>query len=53
MLGGLIAAGLHEVTESYDYAIMFAAVLYVAAATIWFVLPKYRYAKNIGEMPAA
>ena len=43
---------IFDTTHSYDSVFMITAVLNLLVALIWLVMPKYRYAANIGQMPA-
>ena len=43
---------IFDTTHSYDTVFMITAVLNLAVALIWLAMPKYRYAANIGQMPA-
>ncbi|HEY1961745.1 MAG TPA: MFS transporter, partial [Rhizomicrobium sp.] len=43
---------IHDTTHTYASVFLITAVLNLAIAAIWFMMPKYRYAKNIGQMPA-
>ncbi len=43
---------IYDTTHSYDIVFMITTGLNVAVALIWFIMPKYRYAANIGQMPA-
>ena len=43
---------IYDQTHSYDTVFIINIVLWLVIAAIWLVLPKYRYSKNIGEMPA-
>lgn len=43
---------IFDTTHSYDSVFMITAVLNLLVALIWLVMPQYRYAANIGQMPA-
>lgn len=51
-LGAPLFGWIFDKTHSYDTVFLITAALNLAVAFVWFVMPKYRYAKNIGEMPA-
>lgn len=39
--------------HSYDLVFWIVTVLWVIAAVCWYMMPPYKYAKNIGQLPAA
>jgi MFS family permease len=43
---------IFDTTHSYDIVFMITAGLNLAVALIWFIMPKYRYAANIGQAAA-
>lgn len=43
---------IYDTTHSYNIVFMITTGLNLVVALIWLVMPKYRYAANIGEMPA-
>ena len=43
---------IFDTTHSYDSVFMITTVLNLLVALIWLIMPKYRYAANIGQMPA-
>ena len=43
---------IFDTTHSYSGMFMIATVANLAVAAIWLVMPKYRFAANIGQMPA-
>ena len=43
---------IFDTTHSYNDMFIITTVLNLVVAGIWFAMPKYRFAKNIGEMPA-
>ena len=51
-LGAPLFGWIFDTTHSYDIVFMITTALNLAVALIWLVMPKYRYAANIGEMPA-
>ena len=50
-LGAPLFGAIYDSTKSYNWMFIIAAVLYFVIACIYLILPKYRFAKNIGEMP--
>jgi cyanate permease len=51
-LGAPLFGWIFDRTHSYDMVFMITAGLNLAVALIWLALPKYRFDKNIGQMPA-
>ena len=51
-LGAPLFGAIYDATKSYDMMFIIAAVLHLMTAGIFFILPKYRFDKNIGQMPA-
>jgi MFS family permease len=49
--GAPLFGAIFDATHSYDFMFITAGVMHLVTALIYFVLPKYRYAKNIGQMP--
>jgi MFS family permease len=52
-LGAPLFGWIFDSTKSYDLMFIIAIVMHLAQGAVFLILPKYRYAKNIGEMPAA
>jgi MFS family permease len=50
-LGAPFFGWIFDETKSFDLMFIIAAVLHVVQGAIFLILPKYRYAKNIGQMP--
>lgn len=44
---------IFDSTHSYDLVFEIVIVLWLVAAGCWYLMPKYRYAKTIGQLPAA
>lgn len=51
--GAPLYGRIFDKTHSYNTVFMINIVLWLVTALIWFVMPKYRFAANIGQMPAA
>ena len=51
-LGAPLFGWIKDTTHSYNLMFAIATALNIAVALIWLIMPKYRYAANIGEMPA-
>ena len=51
-LGAPLFGWIFDTTHSYNSVFIITALLNVVIALIWFILPKYRYAANIGQMAA-
>ncbi len=51
-LGAPLFGWIFDTTHSYNIVFMITSALNLVVAAIWFALPKYRYAANIGQMPA-
>lgn len=51
--GAPLYGHIYDKTHSYNLVFTLNIVLWLVTAAIWFVLPRYRYSKNIGQMPAA
>jgi cyanate permease len=51
-LGAPLFGWIFDKTHSYNTVFLITTALNLAVALVWFAMPKYRYAKNIGEMPA-
>jgi MFS family permease len=52
-LGAPLFGWIHDTTHSYNSVFMITTVLNLVVALIWLAMPKYRFAANIGQMPAA
>jgi len=52
-LGAPLFGWIHDTTHSYNSVFMITTVLNLVVALVWFAMPKYRFAANIGQMPAA
>ncbi len=52
-LGAPLFGWIYDTTHSYNIVFMITTGLYLVVALIWFAMPRYRYAANIGQMPAA
>lgn len=51
-LGAPLFGWIFDTTHSYNMVFIITTVLNLVVALIWLVMPKYKYAANIGEMPA-
>jgi MFS family permease len=51
-LGAPLFGRIFDTTHSYNTVFMITTVMNLAVALIWLVLPKYRYAANIGQAAA-
>jgi MFS family permease len=52
-LGAPLFGWIHDTTHSYNSVFLVTTVLNLVVALVWFAMPKYRFAANIGQMPAA
>lgn len=52
-LGAPLFGWIFDKTHSYSSVFMITTALNLLVAFVWLVLPRYRYSKNIGQMPAA
>lgn len=50
-LGAPLFGWIFDTTHSYNMVFIITTGLNLVVALIWMIMPKYRYAANIGEMP--